>query len=235
VEYQQAELMANRKVSGLLIVPTTCNGDMRLRDLQATGLAVVAFDRPLPGTDTDCVLVDNRSGAEEATQHLIEHGHRRIVCVGYDEHSYTIHERVTGFTHRMNLAGLMPHTAFGLNTREEVHAWLGKLMATPNRPTAIFSLNHRTSMFMLQALSERRIRIPDEMALVGFDDFDLATVLSPPLTTVAQSPAELARRAMDLLLMRIQTLPGPAQSVPAKILLPVKLMVRASGGPHATN
>jgi LacI family transcriptional regulator len=235
LEFQQAELMASRKVSGLLVVTSTDKGDHRLRELQTTGLAVVAFDRPLPGTDTDCVLVENRSGAEQATQHLIQHGHRRIVCVGYDEDTYTINERVKGFTHHMNFCGLKPQTAFGLKTLEEVSAWLGELMASRNRPTAVFSLNHRTSMFMLQALAERRIKIPDDMALVGFDDFDLATVVSPPLTTVAQSPIELARRAMGLLLERIQALPGSSPPSPAKILLPVKLMVRSSCGPHISS
>jgi len=232
LEFQQAELMASRKVSGLLVVTSTRKGDVRLRDLQATGLAVVAFDRPLPGTDTDCVLVENRTGAEEATQHLIEHGHRSIVCVGYDEDTYTIHERVKGFTHHMNFAGLKPQTAFGLKTFEEVSSWLGELMASKNRPSAVFSLNHRTSMFLIQAMALRKIRIPEDIALIGFDDFDLANVMTPPLTTIAQSPVELAKRAMALLLERIQGASGTAPHSPAKILLPVKLMVRGSCGAH---
>jgi len=232
LEFQQAELMASRKVSGLLVVTSTRKGDVRLRDLQATGLAVVAFDRPLPGTDTDCVLVENRSGAEEATQHLIEHGHRGIVCVGYDEDTYTIHERVKGFTHHMNFAGLKPQTAFGLKSFEEVDMWLGELMAGKNRPTAVFSLNHRTSMFLIQAMALRKIKIPEDIALIGFDDFDLADVMSPPLTTIAQSPVELAKRAMALLLERIHGSAEATPPSPAKILLPVKLMVRGSCGAH---
>jgi len=233
LEFQEAELMASRKISGLLVVTSTIKGDERMRELQATGLAIVAFDRPLPGTDTDCVLVENRSGAEEATQHLMDHGHRRIVCVGYDEDTYTIHERVKGFADHMNSCGLKPQTAFGLKTLEGVSAWLGELMASRNRPTAVFALNHRTSMFVLRAMAERKIRIPQDMALVGFDDFDLATVVSPPFTAVAQSPVELARRAMGLLMKRIQAAPEDAPSSPAKILLPVKLIVRGSCGPHA--
>jgi len=236
LEFQQAELMASRKVSGLLIVTSTHKGDLRLRELQQTGLAIVAFDRPLPGADTDCVLVENRSGAEEATQHLIEHGHRHIVCVGYDEDTYTISERVKGYTQQMTSSGLKPHTKFGLLNMEDVRGWLDQILEakteSKNRPTAIFSLNHRTSVFMLRALQERNLHIPRDMALIGFDEFDLAEVVSPPLTTVAQSPVELARRSMALLLERIHGEQNGTASSPAKILLPVKLMVRSSCGPH---
>jgi LacI family transcriptional regulator len=233
LEFEQAELMANRKVSGLLIVTSTRPGDERLRQLQNTGLAIVAFDRPLPGVDTDCVLVENRAGAEHAVGHLIQHGHRRIACIGYDEGVYTIYERVQGYTSRMHGSGLKPQVTLGLLTLEDVRKWLTEALATKTAPTAVFSLNHRTSVFLLQALNEQKIRIPEEIAIVGFDDFDLAGVLSPPLTTVAQSPVELARRSMSLLLAGIQGAKLGEASTAAKILLPTRLIVRASCGPHS--
>jgi LacI family transcriptional regulator len=232
LEYQQAELMASRKVLGLLVVTSSRKGDQRLRELQKTGLAIVAFDRPLLGSDTDCVLVENRNGAEEATQHLIAHGHKRIVCVGFDEDTYTINQRVKGFTFCMNFAGLKPEVKFGLLTLEDVRRWLGEVMESKHRPTAIFAVNQATSAHVLQALHERGVQVPREMALIGFDDFDLAPVVTPPLTTVAQFPVEVAQRAMGLLLKRIQGANDEASRLPAKIMLPVKLMVRASCGEH---
>ena len=232
LEFQEAELMANRKVSGLLVVTSMSNGDERMSRLQNTGLAIVAFDRPLPGANTDCVLVENRTGAEEATQHLIDHGHRRIVCAGYDEDTYTVSERVKGYTQQMTSSGLKPQLAFGLSTLDDVRRWVAGIWASKSRPTAIFAINHRTSVSMLQALKERELKIPGDMALLGFDDFDLAGVVSPPLTTIAQSPVELARRSMNLLLDRLHTSKDGAPSPPAKILLPVRLMVRASCGLH---
>src|SRR5207302_1984531 len=102
--------------------------------------------------------------------------------------TYTVSERVKGYTQQMNSSGLKPQLAFGLRTVEDVRCWLAGINANKNRPTAIFSLNHRTSVSMLQALTERKIRIPGDMALVGFDDFELAQVVAPPLTTIAQSP-----------------------------------------------
>jgi LacI family transcriptional regulator len=232
LEFQEAELMEGRKVSGLLVVTSMARGDERMSQLQNTGLAIVAFDRPLPGANTDCVLVENRTGAEEATQHLINHGHRRIVCAGYDEDTYTVSERVKGYTQQMNASGLKPQLAFSLSTFDDVRRWLDGIWASKNRPTAIFSINHRTSVSMLQALTEQGIKIPGEMALVGFDDFDLAGVVTPPLTTIAQSPVELARRSMALLLERLHAPKDSVPSSPAKILLPVKLVVRSSCGTH---
>jgi len=232
LEFQEAELMASRKVSGLLVVTSMSNRDERMSRLQNTGLAIVAFDRPLPGANTDCVLVENRTGAEEATQHLIEHGHRRIVCAGYDDDTYTVSERVRGYTQQMTSSGLKPQLAFGLSTLDDVRRWLAGIWTSKSRPTAIFSINHRTSVSMLQALTEREIKIPGDIALVGFDDFELAGVVSPALTTIAQSPVEVARRSMALLLERLHTSKDGVRTSPAKILLPVKLMIRASCGPH---
>ena len=130
LEFQEAELMASRKVAGLLVVTSTSPGDERMSQLQNTGLAIVAFDRPLPGSDTDCVVVENRTGAEEATLHLIEHGHRNIVCVGYDEDTYTIRERVKGYTQQMNSSKLKPQVVFGLLTLDDVRLWLSGILGT---------------------------------------------------------------------------------------------------------
>lgn len=232
LEVQQAELMANRKVSGLLVVTSTAQGDDRLRKLQETGLSIVAFDRPLTGIGTDCVLIENRAGAETAVQHLIDHGYRRIACLGYDEDVYTIQERTQGYSNRMLAAGLSPEIVPGLLALDDVRAWIRKSLKPEKQSAAIFSLNHRTSTFLLQALKEMAIKIPEQVALAGFDDFELAPLISPPFTAVSQSPVELATRSMTLLLERIRGLRDGKAFTPAKILLPVELHIRASCGPH---
>ena len=236
LEVQQAELMASRQVAGLLVVTSTSRGDKRLEQLQANGLVIVAFDRPLDGIDSDCVLIENRLGAEEAVQHLLDHGHKRIACLCYDEETYTVRERILGYKSRMLAAGHKSNVVTGLATLDGVRDWLTNALKAKDRPTAIFALNHRTSTFLIQALNEQRVKIPAEMALIGFDDFELANVLSPPLTTVAQSPVELATRATALLMERIKGQQNSAQDdpafTPAKILLPTRLQIRSSCGPH---
>lgn len=108
LEVKQAELMASRMVSGLLIVTSSKDGDERLRRLQVSGLPIVAFDRPLAGLESDSVIVENRAGAEAAVEHLIAHGHKRIACAGYDQEVYTINERIRGYKYRMQLEKLKP-------------------------------------------------------------------------------------------------------------------------------
>lgn len=232
LEMQQAELMARRKLSGLLII-TSGKGDAeRVQRLRETGLAIVAFDRPLEGVGTDAVLIENRSGAEEAVNHLIGHGHTRIACVGFDDEAYPVRERIGGYRNVMLAHGLRPDIAMDILTLEAASAWLKAARAKADRPTAIFSTSYRTSVLLLRALSEQKVRIPQDMALIGFDDFDLATVISPPLTTVGQSPVELAKRAAKLLMDRIQEVRSGTESLPAKIMLPATLIVRASCGSH---
>jgi len=232
LEMEQAELMARRKLSGLLIITSGKADPARVGKLRASGLAVVAFDRPLEGVGTDAVLIENRAGAEEAVTHLIGHGHKRIACVGYDDGAYPVTERIKGYRNAMLSNGLQPDISMKILTLEATSAWLKSLGAKANRPTAIFSTNYRTSVFLLRALSELKMRIPDDVALIGFDDFDLATVIAPPLTTVGQSPVDLAKRAGRLLMDRIHEIRAGTESVAAKIMLPATLIVRESCGSH---
>jgi LacI family transcriptional regulator len=230
LEMQQAELMASRKISGLLVVTSTTGDDQGLQQLKRTGLAIVAFDRPLSGMQTDAVVVENRYGAEEAVRHLIKHGHKRIACAGYDEKTFAVRERIEGYTSCMNAAGLKPEVVLGVETQERTRAWLEKAMIQKGHPTAIFALNHRVSTFLLTALAAMKIAIPEKVALIGFDDFDLASIVSPPLTTITQSPTQLSKRAMALLIERIEDQSQKRESMPAKVVLPVSLTIRASCG-----
>jgi LacI family transcriptional regulator len=228
LEIQQAELMASRKVAGVLIVTSTHN-DERLKALQDSGLTIVAFDRPMTGVQTDAVVVENRAGAEEATRHLMKHGHKKIACVGYDQDVYPIQERISGYSSIMRAAGLKPEITY-MSTLEQVRAWVAKITKLKDRPSAIFSLNHRTSVHLIQSMVESNVQIPKDIALVGFDDFELAGLLVPPLTTIAQSPVELARRSIGLLIERINNHRKPIEFTPAKIVLPVKMVLRSSCG-----
>jgi LacI family transcriptional regulator len=230
LEMQQAELMARRKLSGLLII-TSGKGDAgRIQKLRASGLAIVAFDRPLEGAGTDAVLIENRAGAEEAISHLIAHGHKHIACLGYEDEAYPVRERISGYRNMMFSNGLQPEVFAKIFDLGAALAWLKSIAGKANRPTAIFSTNYRTSVLLLRALSEQKIRIPKDMAFIGFDDFDLATLIAPPITTVGQSPVDLARRAGRLLMDRIQEAREGVKSVPEKIMLPATLIVRASCG-----
>jgi LacI family transcriptional regulator len=108
LEIEQAESMAGRNLAGIILVTSTQKGDPRLQALQASGLPIVALDRPIPGLQADAVVTEDLLGAELGVRHLIEHGHKRIACVGYDTAVYTLVERIEGYSRAMRSAGLTP-------------------------------------------------------------------------------------------------------------------------------
>jgi LacI family transcriptional regulator len=143
-----------------------------------------------------------------------------------------VRERISGYRNVMLSHGLRPEVFMKITDVDAASAWLKGNASRTDRSTAIFSTNYRTSVFLLRALSEQKIRVPHDVALIGFDDFDLATVTAPPLTTVGQSPVDLARRAARLLLDRIQEARDGTESSPEKIMLPATLIIRDSCGAH---
>jgi LacI family transcriptional regulator len=230
VEDQQLESIQNR-VAGLLIVSSGSDGS-RLKMIQESGVPVVALDRPVAGLQADAVLVENREGAEQGVRHLIEHGHKKIACVGFDSGSYTVRERIEGYKLAMRGAGLEPILFTQVNNLEGMQALTQRWSAAKDRPTAAFALKRISSVYLIQALHLHRLRVPSDIAVVGFDDFELAEVLGTPLTVVRQTPTGMARAAAELLFKKIANLQAGAapETQAAKMLFPTELIVRRSCG-----
>ena len=231
VEDQQLESIQNHRVAGLLIV--TSGGDgRRLRMTQESGIPVVALDRPVAGLQADAVLVENREGAEQGVRHLIEHGHKKIACVGFDSGSYTVRERIEGYNFAMRSASLQPILFAKVNNLESMQALALGWTTARDRPTAAFSLKRISSVYLIQALHLHKLKMPEEIAVVGFDDFELAEVLGTPLTVVRQSPTGMARAAAELLFKKIANLRvgTGAEEQTAKMLFPTELIIRRSCG-----
>jgi len=230
VEDQQLESIQNR-VAGLLIVSSGSDGS-RLKMIQESGVPVVALDRPVVGLQADAVLVENREGAEQGVRHLIEHGHKKIACVGFDSGSYTVRERIEGYKLAMRSAGLEPILFTQVNNLEGMQALTQRWSAAKDRPTAAFALKRISSVYLIQALHLHRLRVPSDIAVVGFDDFELAEVLGTPLTVVRQTPTGMARAAAELLFKKIANLQAGAapETQAAKMLFPTELIVRRSCG-----
>lgn len=227
LELEEASHMASRKVAGLLIAPSG-EDDTKLRALYSSETPIVAFDRPLGHVKADAVVAENQGGAEQAVRHLIDHGHRNILCVGYDKQVYTIHERVLAYKSTMRKARLKALYHGDIATVESFADVLKRLLRTRDRPTAMFCLNHRTTVQALQVMKRLGQRIPQDIALVGFDDVDLSNVLTPTLTTVSQSPLDLGYHAATLLFDRIHH--PEKQDGFETIVLPAKLMIGESCG-----
>lgn len=199
--------------------------------LRNTGLPIVLVDNLLSETPIDCVLCDNEGGAYQATKHLIEHGHRRIVFLSGPADWLSSRERAAGYRRALHEAGLEPRVVFMPNTIVDTGRD-GMLTALEEHPdlTAVMAVNDATAVGVVQVCRQSGRAVPDEVAVVGFDDTDWAQIHTPPLTTVHISWYEIgvqaARRVMDLI--------ERDNRVPIQMRLAIELIVRQSCGCHVT-
>ncbi len=219
-------LLTQRQVDGLLLVPAQ-GRNVQLRAEQQAGLPIVAFDRPAEDVQTDTVLVENRAGAREATEHLIQHGHERIAFVGDIRHFYTARKRLEGYKEALKAANLEPLESLDAHSIELGEEATKEILEAPDRPTAMFAANILTTLGALRAIEDLELRIPEDVALIGFDDFELSHVLRPRFTLIRQPAAELGRRAAEMLFDRLE---HRDRSEPQRLVLPTELVVRESCG-----
>lgn len=228
-ETTEIDMMKSRNIAGIVIVPSSPNSIIQLQDVRARGLPVVMLDRTFPGLDAAEVMVENERGAEKAVQHLIGHGHRNILCVGYDSQFNSVGLRIKGYRKAMSKASLDPELLV-TDAVSEIEAKLLKRLRSSEAPTAIFCLNNVTSIHVLQMLQRENIRVPNQVSIIGFDDFDMAGLLRVPLTAVRQPAAELGRTATNVLLEWIRARKNETPPNRPHIILPTELVIRRSCG-----
>lgn len=226
LERRETEIMVQRRVAGLLAVAVGSE-NQHFAAAQKTGVRVVAVDRPIRNVDTDVFTVDNRDASLRATQHLIQHGHRNIVCIADEERIYTRAERVAGYSEAMRAAKLKARVCLVGSMTGSLADQLAFHLDARRRPTAIFATSNVLGIDVLRELQRWQIRIPEDVALLCFDDFSAATLVSPTITVVQQPVALLGQRAAQMLLERLQT---NSEQPPAHIVLPTELIVRRSCG-----
>lgn len=229
IEYSAAEKMIERHVEGVVMIPARASDhtrDMTARLFKRT--PVVAFDRPAPDTAMDVVLVQNSAGARRMVEHLIEHGHKRICFVGLSRSLYTINARFNGYRQAIRAAGLEENVLWNCTTQEQTTQSLLEKLNAPNPPTAIFSSNNLATRFVLSALISAGVKVPTDVALGGFDDFDLAEMTSPPLSVIRQPAQEMGKAAINLLFDRIAR--EDVVRSGNRVVLPVEMVLRRSCG-----
>jgi LacI family transcriptional regulator len=228
VEKNEVDMMMGQNVAGLVIVPSLPND--RLAMLPSSGIPIVALDRPLEGVIADEVVIDNLGGAHTAVEHLVWHGHRKIACIGYDKNFYSISQRILGYTNVLKKAGLKAALYDDASTPEAVGRIVRSWIPAKDRPSAVFSLNNVTTLRVLQSLKDAGLEIPDMIAIVGFDDFSLAPLLSPPLTAIRQPAKVLGTQAAKLLFDHIENAEDDQGRTGVKMVLPVEFIIRSSCG-----
>jgi DNA-binding LacI/PurR family transcriptional regulator len=213
-----------KKVDGLLILPVP-NTDGEIEILKARGIPVVLINRYVERHAFDCVYSDNQFGGYELTKHLIALGHRNIAYIDHCYTSSAARDRFSGFQKAMSEQGLREDLRFEADYRSQIAIYgvVQQILNQNDRATAIFAYNDLMAIYVMRALKEAGVRIPDEMALVGYDNIAMAELLDISLTSVDQSPYEVGVEATRLLLKQIKD-PGPARQIAFK----PQIIVRAS-------
>ncbi|MGO4597636.1 LacI family DNA-binding transcriptional regulator [Terrabacter sp. 2RAF25] len=216
------EALINRRVDGIVVVPAdeSASSDAAV---EASQTPIVYMDRPVRGTPRDTVLSDNHGGIRSAVEHLVAHGHRSIALFGDDPAFWTARQRREAFvaTHQsLGLAG-SPRVSMGPHSPASVRETLTRWSQTSDPTTAVITGNNRITIALLLAL--RDLRLP--LSLVGYDDFELADLVDPPVTVVHQDPAAMGQKAAQQLFARLLGDESPAQTV----VMPTRLVVRGSG------
>jgi GntR family transcriptional regulator of arabinose operon len=222
-------------VGGIILYPVNSkDASPILSELIQQNFPLVLVDRYIRGLFTDYVASDNFGGGLIATQHLLSLGHRRIAFLSWIEMATTMEHRRAGYRQALQEAGIALEQELEWEVRGYPEIDLAALedkLAQPGRPTAIFAANDQLALAVQHAARSHKLSIPDDLALVGFDNLEIAAHVDIPITTVAQPAFEMGRMAGELLLSKIR--PAVLSAEVAHIqrrILPVQLVVRRSCG-----
>jgi DNA-binding LacI/PurR family transcriptional regulator len=218
------EMLAAERVLGVLISPSNPGGE-EIPGLIDLGIPVIAFDRSVEDLRADAVVVDNAAGTWLATEFLIRAGHERIGFVSGLAGIETGAERQLGYERAMREVGLEPRSVSGGFRISDGRRATDELLNTGDF-TALIVANNLMTIGTLEALRDRGVRVPEEVAIVAVDDPFWAELVEPPLTTLAQPVREMAACAVELLLERI----GGHRERPRRVVFDFQLRVRGSCG-----
>ena len=201
------ELFIERKVSGVIHCSAGANLEL-LRVLQNKSIPLIDLDRRSGLENVDTVVLDNHLGAEIATRHLIGLGHRRIAMISGPMHLSNARSRVKGFRKTLRAAGIpvaREYLEFGDFRQRSGEEAAQRLLSLRRPPTAVFVANNEMMAGALLAIrQQKRLKVPRNLSLIGFDDARWAQFADPPLTVVSQPTEAMGEKAAELLLRRIQ-------------------------------
>ena len=222
-------LMRREEVAGLIVAPISEKPTPLLHESIARQLPIVVIDRKVQELKVDSVLVDNFKGAQLAINHLIDLGYRRIGTIGGPQFLSNARQRYEGYLHTLQEAQVTVEpdlVRFGNFRQDSGYVLANELIQLESPPSALFVANNLMTIGALNAIHQFGVTIPDDIALIGFDDMQWAESLNPPLTTIRQPAFDVGVQAADMFLQRIDQPEKPTQT----IMLDVDLIVRESCG-----
>jgi LacI family transcriptional regulator len=230
LEREYIEDLVSHRVEGLIIAPANDQSRHSVFPLLRRNFPVVLIDRALPDLDCDLIVSDSATGAQRLVEHLVAVGHRDIAHVTDADDTSTGRERLRGYRKGLEAAGIPFRDDLVFRTTvDQIGGFRAtqQILALDPLPTAIFTVNNMTVVGAMQALRDRGMVVPSDMALVCFDDVEHLAVLSPFLTVVDQPAETFGNLGAQLLLERIAGKAGPRSR---RIVLQTDLIVRLSCG-----
>jgi len=230
-ERQILRMMRMQRVEGLIIIPTRSDAEHGGRIIKQIHVPTILLDSFVDGLPYDVIKLDNVAAGRIATEHLIGLGHTRIAATTGRSNIATGEDRLQGY--------LDAHAAHGLPIDQSLlvagrfdqataHDSIARRMREPNPPTAIFALSNMMMLGALNALSELGLRVPQDISVIGIDDFDFAQIMNPPPTVVAAPVLEMAQTSITALLDEIGRKMPPGGE---RTIFQPKLIVRQSTAP----
>jgi len=220
------EILQSEAIDGLIAAPAS-EEDLQLKKMVQEGLPVVCVDRGLSGIDVDVVLIDNETGAYHAVDYLAKSGYKRIAHITGLLSIPSSRLREKGYRQALEDNGLPVLDELIRHGDSKLPSGIDlcrELLDLPNPPDAIFTGNNLITLGALEVIHSRNLNIPDDVAIIGFDDMFWASSLNPPLSAVRQPAREIGRRAGELLIQRIS---DPERSS-IQMILNTELMKRSS-------
>jgi LacI family transcriptional regulator len=230
-ERRRIEALIGRRIDGLIVVPADDESMTALKGVDGSRLPpTVLVDRAAESPGFDTVRADGFAGGYAAARCLLDLGHRDIAVLTHSKRLDNIEQRIAGCRRALSEASLdgRARVMYGGHDLESLRGAVELELNRADRPTAIFALTNVCALASIKAARGLGLEIPGDVSIVGFDDFDWMSALSPYLTTVAQPVDDFASTAWRLLMRRLK---GDAESDVERIELPCTLKVRESTGP----
>ncbi|MES2332994.1 MAG: LacI family DNA-binding transcriptional regulator [Bacteroidota bacterium] len=232
-EVINVQYLASRSIDGLLVSVSSETQDLEhLKNLHRRGFPIVFFDRIVDEMETHKVIVDNFKGAYDATEHLIKSGYKNIAALAGSEYLSITKERLGGYRKALEDNKLVfdesyiQHCLHGGMLYDEVENALNQLLKLKTKPDAIVASADKLTTNCLRYFKKLNIKVPDDVALIGFSNLDLTDLLSPSLSVVRQPAFEMGQLSTELLIRQIES-KRPVTDFERRIL-PPQLFIRES-------
>ena len=233
LEEEVIEEMIAHRVEGVAIAPVSDRSKRHLARLARFGVQFVLIDRTIAGLDCDVVVGDSSGGARRLVEHLISLGHRRVGFIVESDMVSTARDRRQGYVEALEAAGIESDPDLIVQASVDPAGGfegMGRLLELDDPPTAVFTVNNLVALGAIEAVRANGLEVPDDIALVCFDDIEYASRLYPFLTVMAQPAETLGRLGTQLLVERIE---GRAPDRGRVVVLPAEFIVRRSCGAGA--